>query len=96
MKKYAFLLLGDYTPEKHTAIFEQGGTLTRICTVNSFDMAKKTIAALQLEGFGAVELCGAFSRDMALELMELTNLQVAIGYMVHESVMDPVFAKFFS
>ncbi len=96
MKKYAFMLLGDYTPEKHTAVFEQGDTITRICTVSSFEMAKERIAALQQEGFGAVELCGAFTREMAKELMELTNRKVAIGYMAHESVLDPVFAKFFS
>lgn len=96
MKKYAFLLLGDYTSEKHTCSFEQGNMHTRICTVSNFQQAREKALQLQQEGFGALELCGAFSREQALELMELTHNKVAIGYMVHESVLDRVFAEFFS
>ncbi|MEL7608393.1 MAG: DUF6506 family protein [Bacillota bacterium] len=96
MKKYAFMLMGDYTGEKHTCSFEQGGTLTRICTVSSFQEAREKVLQLWNEDFGALELCGAFSRDQALELMELTNNRMAIGYMVHEPILDGVFAEFFS
>jgi len=96
MKKYCFMLMGDYSPSTHACSFEQGGMHTRICTVRNFQEAREQVAVLQQEGYGALELCGAFSRGQALELMALTGNAMAIGYMVHEPVLDGVFAGFFS
>ncbi|WP_367924493.1 DUF6506 family protein [uncultured Ruthenibacterium sp.] len=95
MKKYAFLLWGNYDPERHCAEFIHGDCLTRICTVRSFEQAEQTVLSLWKEGFGAVELCGAFGQDRALRLSELTQGQVAIGYVTHDPSQDHLFQAFF-
>ena len=55
-----------------------------ICTVRSFEEAERTVLALQAEGFGAVELCGAFGPERAERLTRLTGGAMAIGYVTHD------------
>ena len=95
MKLYAFIFMGDYLPE-HTATFEHAGTRTSIYTVGSFEEAKPLVEKLYQDGYGALELCGAFTREMADTFMEMTNKEMAIGYMTHNPELDPAFAKFFA
>lgn len=96
-KKFAFLLMGpDYTPSQHTAIFETEAMITRICTARDFDEACLLVQQLQREGFGAVELCGAFGPEKAQTLTQLTNNEMAIGYVTHDPALDRLFAAFFS
>ena len=84
-----------YEPEKHHADFETWKQITRICTVNDYEEAKKLVVELKESGFGAVELCGAFGQEKAKELAELTEHKVAVGYIVHDADMDELFAGFF-
>lgn len=95
MKKFAFILMGkDYTKE-HTATFETGTKVTYICTVNSYEEAKKKVLELKENGVKAIELCGAFGKEKADELIELTNNEIAIGYVVHNKEQDQLFMNFF-
>lgn len=95
MKKFAFILMGkDYTKE-HAATFETGTKVTYICTVNSYEEAKKKVLELKENGVKAIELCGAFGREKADELIELTNNEIAIGYVVHNKEQDQLFMNFF-
>ncbi len=97
MKKFAFILMGShYDPEKHTACFETENGFTYIFTVRSFEEATDKILSLQKEGFGAVELCGAFGEAYVKKAIELTNNTLAIGYVVHRSEQDDLFEKFFA
>ena len=97
MKKFAFILMAPaYDPQKHQCRFENGQSVTCIFTVRSFEEAEKKVLELYRDGFGAIELCGAFGKDRAEKLTELTNHEVAIGYVVHEPELDPLFDKFFS
>ncbi|MEG2203596.1 MAG: DUF6506 family protein [Oscillospiraceae bacterium] len=96
-KKFAFLLLGaHYDPAVHQAQFETEHQMTRICTVRSFDEARERIAALDREGFGAIELCGAFGPEKAAELIALTHNRVAIGFVTHLPEQDALFEQFFA
>ena len=95
MKKYAFVLMGNYDPARDKAEFTHGESLTRICTVRSFAQAEQTVEALWKEGFGAVEVCGAFGPDRARRLAELTQHQVAIGYVTHDPALDGLSSAFF-
>lgn len=95
MKKYAFMIMDGGGPGGEVGAYDNKTTHNHFYTVASFEEARETALRLQQEGFGALELCGAFSRRQALELMELTRNQMAIGYMVHEPVMDPLFEAFF-
>lgn len=95
-KKFAFLVMGaHYSPEQHQARFETEHQTTCIFSVQNFEQARAKIVELEQEGFGAVELCGAFGEEKAKELIELTHGKIAIGYVVHLPQQDELFARFF-
>lgn len=96
MKKYAFMMMDANRPGGQVGAYDNQTTHHRFVTVAGFDEARAAVVQLQQEGFGALELCGAFSRRQAQELMELTGNKLAIAYMVHEPVLDPVFQEFFA
>lgn len=95
--KYAFLLMGsEFTPEKQQAHFETEKRHTYIFTIQNFEQAKEKVLELQKEGFGALELCGAFGETRCRELIEMTENKIAIGYSVHLPFQDSLFNAFFS
>lgn len=96
-KKFAFILMSDaYNPEEHQACFEKGNMTSYIYTVRSFDEACTKMKELAAEGFGAVELCGAFGPEKAQKLIELTDNKIAVGYVVHNPEQDGLFDAFFA
>lgn len=94
-KKFAFLLMGDYDPIMHQAMFETASKTTCIFTVRDFEQAKNKVLELKEEGFGALELCGAFGPERAKELFELLGGTVSVGYVTHDPAQDALFAAFF-
>ena len=82
MKKYAMMVLGDYDTKHDTAEFVHGEMLTRFVTVRDFEEARETAKKLLAEGFGCLEMCGAFGR-------------MAIGYCVSDPDMEEKLAEFF-
>lgn len=95
-KKFAFILMGaDYVPERDRAVFEKPGCDTYAYTVRDFDEACALVVRLKEEGFGAMELCGAFGPERAAKITELTEGKVAVGYVVHDPKLDPLFMEFF-
>ena len=68
-KKFAFLLMGPhFDPSVHQAAFETEKQISCIFTVKNFDEACDKLLALEKEGVGAVELCGAFGEAGAQKL----------------------------
>jgi len=95
-KKFAFILMGNhYTPEVHKAVFETENQVTYICTIKSFNEMEEKIKYLMGEGVGAIELCGAFGKEKADEVVKMTDNKVAVGYIIHDPSLDPLFKKFF-
>ncbi|HIS68173.1 MAG TPA: hypothetical protein IAA58_02220 [Candidatus Gallacutalibacter stercoravium] len=95
MKKFAFILMGEeLDPSQHKAEFATQGQLTSIRTVRNFEQAKQLVLSLQKEGYGAIELCGAFGAEKAQELTQMTGGSIAIGYVVHDPALDKVFSSF--
>jgi len=95
-KKFAFILMGGhYDPATHSALFETESQITCIYSVRNYDEAQEKVKALDAEGFGAIELCGAFGKEKAGHLADLTEGRVAIGYVTHAPEMDEAFAHFF-
>ncbi|WP_020072393.1 DUF6506 family protein [Faecalispora sporosphaeroides] len=96
-KKFAFVLMGEhYAPEQHQARFETEKQITGIFTVKSYEQACRKLTKLEQEGFGAVELCGAFGEEKAKELIALTHGKIAIGFVTHLPEQDELFARFFA
>ena len=84
-----------YTPEEHKAVFETESQLTYICTIKNFSEMEEKIKYLMEEGVGAIELCGAFGKEKADEVVKVTGNRVAVGYIIHDPSLDPLFKKFF-
>ncbi len=96
-KKFAFLLMGkEFDTARHTAVFETEHMSSHIFTVTSFEEAFERALACAEEGFGAIELCGAFGKEWADRLVEATGHRVAVGYVVHNPDQDSLFAQFFA
>lgn len=95
-KKFAFLLMGaHYDPARHQADFETENRLTSIRTVRDYPEAQAVIRTLFENGYGAIELCGAFGEEKAQELIRMTQGKVAIGFVTHFPEQDALFAAFF-
>ncbi len=96
-KKYAFLLMvADFDITKDQVCFETEKLISCVYTVHNPEEAKIKVTELANEGYGAIELCGAFGSELADELIALTEGKMAIGYVVHNPEQDDLFAKFFS
>lgn len=97
MKKFAFILMGSsLNSQEHRVSFKTMGGQSDIFGVRDYDEACALIAQLAADGYGAIELCGAFGEERTRELIELTDGKVAIGYVTHFSEQDGLFAEFFS
>lgn len=96
MKKFAFILLGNgEEPTTRRCFWEDAHMHSAIYTVQDFEAAGVLVQQLQGEGFGCVELCGAFGPQRAQALADLTQGQMAVGYVTHHPHQDDLFAKFF-
>lgn len=96
MKKYAMMIMGNYEPETDTLEIVRGGMLTRFVTVRSMEEAVTTARKLHEEGFGCLELCGAFGEEGARRLIRETGGEMAVGYCVSAPDMDQKIQEFFS
>ena len=95
-KKLAFLFMGpEYEPEKFTAKFEMPSKDTYIFSVRNFEEAVVLAKRLVEDGFGALEVCGAFGPELTKKLIEATGRKLAIGYVTHFPEDDDLFDSFF-
>jgi len=92
MKKFAYILMGS---DNETAEIRTKFAEIFIFTVKNLQEAKEKVINLWQDGYGAIELCGAFGRNFALELISLTNNEVVIGYVVNEPEQNEIIKKFF-
>ena len=81
-------------PTIHNAEFNTEFVNISICTVRNFEEAKEKVINLRQKGYGAVELCGAFGKDRAKELISLTNNEISVGYVTNEPEQKELTAKF--
>lgn len=94
-KKFAFIIMGrDYDPEKHRCQFETDKDVVMMRSVRNLEEAKQLAVKLRQEGVGAIELCGAFGEEGAREVVEATDRAVAVGYVIHDEELGPLFAEF--
>ena len=97
MKKAATIIMGKiYNPEVDKSVFESKNFITIIQTVRDFEEAKKYILKLVDEGVESFELCGAFGKEKARELIDLTNHKVAISYVETDDDIKCLVNDFYS
>ena len=96
-KKFAFLLMGaHYDPARHQADFETENRLTSIRTVRDYPEAQAVLRTLFENGYGAIELCGAFGEDGAKAVVNATQNKIPIGYITHLPEQDALYRAVFS
>ncbi|MDO4541729.1 MAG: DUF6506 family protein [Bacillota bacterium] len=87
MKKYAFIIWGkpyNYDPTKDVHSFTTEHQTTTVVTVTGFEEAVDKARELVAEGYGALELCGAFGKEKAAELSAAIQGKASVGYVYYE------------
>lgn len=79
VKKYAMMLMNeDFTSQDIQ--LQVPGIEHHIFTVCTADQAIKLAKKLAKEGFGAIEVCGAFGEELAERMYQATDEMVPVGY----------------
>lgn len=91
--KFAFLIMGPYDPGRDDVFFQDG--CTRMIGVPDIAAAEDVAAGLLADGYGAIELCGAFGEEGARRIIEATGHRIAVGFVTHFPEDDGLFLKAF-
>lgn len=92
--KFAFMIMGDFDSTTDIASIHDGDTILQ--GVSTIEEACLVAQKLQKEGIDCIELCGAFEAEGAKKIIEATNHEIPIGYVVHLPEQDQLFQKIFS
>lgn len=96
-KKFAVMLMGsDYQQKKDYAVLETEGTETHIIAVNTPQQALETVKTLADDGFGAVEVCGAFGEALARQMYEAAGKRLSVGFVICPSDQKEMSDRFWS
>ena len=79
--KFAFLIMGDFNVESDRAEIHGGNAV--IVGVKNIEESAVVARQLQKEGFGCIELCGAFGEKGAKKIIKATENKLPIGYITH-------------
>lgn len=72
-KKFAMMLMGsEYNTKKDYVVMQTESTETHIFTVNTPEQAVELAGQLAQQGFGAIEVCGAFGKELAERMFHAT------------------------
>ena len=81
VKKWAMVIMNaGYDPEKDMARLDLEQVETHILTVRNPDEAVALAKRLGEEGFGAIEVCGAFGEELPKKMYEAAGCKVPVGY----------------
>ena len=81
VKKWAMVIMNaGYDPEKDMAHLDLEQVETHILTVRNPEEAVALAKRLGEEGFGAIEVCGAFGEELAKKMYEAAGCKVPVGY----------------
>lgn len=85
-----------YNPETDRVEFGSKNFKTIVQTVRDFNEAKEYVLKFVEEGVEDFELCGAFGKEKARELIDLTEHKVGISYVVTDEDMKPLVDEFYT
>ena len=91
--KFAFILMGNFDSKKDRSVF--AGSETHTIGVSSVAEACEVAKELATQGFGCIELCGAFCEEGARAVIEATDHKIPVGFVVHLPEQDELFRKAF-
>lgn len=91
--KFAYIIMGPFDSKKDRKAIGKNEN-AEIIGVKDINEAEDV--ARDLEGkVDVIELCGAFGKDGAKRVINATNGNVPVGYVVHLKVQDRLFEKLF-
>ncbi|OCN05173.1 hypothetical protein A4S06_01975 [Erysipelotrichaceae bacterium MTC7] len=92
--KFAYLILGPFQSDvDHASIHNE---TAQIIGVRTIEEACTVAKRLQDEGISCIELCGAFTKTGAREVIHATNGEIPVGYVVHDEDQNEIYNKVFS
>lgn len=84
MKKFAMMLMNpQFIPTEHGAVFLTGEIENHIITVRDKVEALEQAEKLAENGFGVLEVCGAFDAELVQQMRETTNNKLCIGQVAY-------------
>lgn len=91
--RFAFIFINEGLEGIERTSVRDGESL--FVGVRSVDEACSEAEAMERDGVGCIELCGAFGEEGARRVMEATGRRVPIGYITHLPEMDAAYAEAF-
>lgn len=92
--KFAYIIMGPFDESVDRKYIGKNKN-AQIIGVRNLEIAKKVAIKLKDEGIDVIELCGAFEKDGARELIKATNGKVPVGFVTHLEEQDEMFKKLF-
>lgn len=81
--KWAMVIMNHgYDPERDHARLDTKDVEAHILTVRDAEEAIILAKRLSQEGFGAIEVCGAFGEKLAGEMYKATGCCIPVGYVI--------------
>lgn len=82
-KKFAMMIMNPlFDPEQDTARLDHAGAENHILTVRTPEEAVEKARTLADEGFGAIEVCGAFGEALARRMYDAADHRLTVSYVV--------------
>ena len=91
--KFAFLIMGEFDSEKDRQSIHGGAA--QIIGVSNIEEACREAKQLQREGIDCIEVCGAFGEKGVEAVIQATDNQIPVGYVVHLAKQDKLFQALF-
>lgn len=92
--KFAYIIMGPFQSDvDHASIHNEKAQIIGVKTIEEACIVAKR---LQKEGISCIELCGAFTQKGARQVIEATNGEIAIGYVIHDEDQNEIYDKVFS
>lgn len=97
MKKYAMILLNpDFNPNIHKTCWVISGIEHHLLSVRSEQEAIEKAKDLADNGFGAIEVCGAFGEELARKMYDAVQHRLTVGYVVCSPDQEQALEQFWS
>ena len=96
-KKFAMMLMGsEYNTKKDYVVMQTESTETHIFTVNTPEQAVELAGQLAQQGFGAIEVCGAFGEELARKMYDAAGHRLTVCYVVCPQEQKELSDRFWS
>lgn len=82
-KKCAMVIMNElFNPSTDFARIDTEKVENHIMTVQNPQQAIELARSLKEQGFGAIEVCGAFGEELARQMYQATDCMIPVGYVV--------------